>query len=241
MENVLLITGASSDIATELLRRIEKNYDVIFAQYCHTPHALEEIRKVSGNKLHLIQSDFSDSDSVSELVETIAASGYHPSHIVHFPASKIFCERFHKCSWENFECQLQISLQSVVKILGAFLPNMIKAKRGKVIFMLTSDTLNQPPKYQSSYVTVKYALLGLMRALAVEYAEKGIMINGVSPDMVETKFLSELPELMVRQYAQQNPLKRNLTVEDVVPAFEYLLSPAADMVSGQNIGITGGR
>lgn len=68
------------------------------------------------------------------------------------------------------------------------IPNMAKKKYGRIVFMLTSCTINNPPKYQSSYVTVKYALLGLMKALAVEYADRGITVNGVSPDMMETKF-----------------------------------------------------
>ena len=49
---------------------------------------------------------------------------------------------------------------------------------GKVVFMLTSCVLNMPSKYQASYVTAKYALLGLMRSLSVEYADKGIRNAG---------------------------------------------------------------
>ena len=64
------------------------------------------------------------------------------------------------------------------------------------------------------------------------------MVNGVSPDMMETKFLADMPELIIRQYAENSPAGRNLTVEDVIPTFEYLLSDGADMVTGQNIGIS---
>ena len=87
----------------------------------------------------------------------------------------------------------------------------------------------------------KYALLGLMKSLSVEYADKGIMVNGVSPDMIETKFLKDIPDLVIRQNAERSPLKRNLTIEDVVPTFDFLLSDAADTITGQNIGITGGK
>ena len=88
--------------------------------------------------------------------------------------------------------------------------------------------------------TVKYALLGLMRNLASEYAAKGVMVNAVSPDMMETKFLSGLPELILEQNAKKNPLGRNIHVEEVTPTIEYLLSSASDIVTGQNIGVTGG-
>ena len=59
--------------------------------------------------------------------------------------------------------------------------------------MLTSCTTNIPPKYLASYVTSKYALLGLVKALSNEYADKGIRINGISPSMIETKFLENIP------------------------------------------------
>lgn len=106
--------------------------------------------------------------------------------------------------------------------------------------MLTSSTLGIPPKYQAAYVSVKYMLLGLMKSLSAEYADKGITINGISPDMIETKFLTNIPDMVVQKNAQNSPIKRNLTLNDVIPAFEYLLSDAANAVTGQNLGITGG-
>lgn len=125
-------------------------------------------------------------------------------------------------------------------ILQAFIPKMSKQNYGKIVFMLSAYLLGIPPKFQSPYITVKYALLGLMRNLASEYAAKGIMVNAVSPDMMETKFLSELPELIKEQSAKNNPLGRNIFVDEVVPTIEYLLSPGSDVVTGQNIGVTGG-
>lgn len=125
-------------------------------------------------------------------------------------------------------------------ILQDFIPKMSKQRYGKIVFMLSAYVVGIPPKFQSSYITVKYALLGLMRNLASEYASKGVMVNGVSPDMMETKFLSELPDLVKEQSAKHNPLGRNIRVDEVVPTIEYLLSPASDIVTGQNIGVTGG-
>lgn len=66
-----------------------------------------------------------------------------------------------------------------------------------------------------------------------------ITVNGVSPDMMETRFLSEIQELIIKKNAEQNPLGRNMTVKDVIPAIDYLLSDKAEAVTGQNIGITG--
>ncbi len=86
----------------------------------------------------------------------------------------------------------------------------------------------------------EYALLGLMKALSVEYADRGIMVNGISPSMMETKFLKDVPELIVQQAAMNSPFGRNLLVEEIVPAFEFLLSEGGDRITGQNIVISGG-
>ena len=107
--------------------------------------------------------------------------------------------------------------------------------------MLTSCTINIPPKYLASYVTIKYALLGLVKALSAEYCSKGIEINGISPSMINTKFLNNIPELIVNQNAINSPTKKNLDVDDVIPTFEFLLSEKSNGITGQNIAITNGN
>ena len=118
---------------------------------------------------------------------------------------------------------------------------MAKNKYGKILVMLTSCTTNIPPKYLTSYVTSKYALLGLVKSLANEYSDKGIKINGISPSMIETKFLKNIPELLVQQNAMNSPTGSNLCVDDVIPMFEFLLSDKSNSITGQNIAITNGN
>ncbi len=237
---VLLVTGASSDVGSKLIRRIAGNYEIILAHYCHDKDRLEAMRAELGDKLILLRADFTDLQSVAAMVDRIDALGCVPDHIVHLPAQRVRPERFHKTAVEQYTDGFTTAVASIVVILKHFLPKMSKHKYGKVVFMLTSFTLNAPPKYQAPYITAKYALLGLMRDLAREYADKHIMVNGVSPDMMETKFLADTPELVIQQNAANNPMGRNLVVEDVLPTFEYILSDGADLVTGQNIGVTGG-
>jgi 3-oxoacyl-[acyl-carrier protein] reductase len=58
--------------------------------------------------------------------------------------------------------------------------------------------------------------------------------------MIETKFLDNLPHITIAQSADNNPLKRNATVEDIVPIIQFLLSEKADYITGQNIVVSGG-
>lgn len=237
---ILLVTGASSDVGAELIRNAGKNYERIWAHYRSSAVVIEELRKQVGKQVTPIQADFSDLKSTENFIESICVSGDIPDHIVHLPAPKVYCLQFHKHTWEHYQNEIDTSLRSITMILQSFLPKMAKKKYGKIVFMLSAYLLGVPPKFQSPYITVKYALLGLMKTLATEYVAKGISINAVSPDMMETKFLSELPDLIKEQSAKNNPLGRNIYIQEVIPTIEYLLSPGSDVVTGQNIGITGG-
>lgn len=239
---ILLVTGASSDVGAELIRNVGKNYEKVWAHYRSSAAIIEELRKQVGEQVTPVKADFSDLKSTEDFIESIRVSGDIPNHIVHLPAPKVHCLQFHKHTWDSYQLEIDTSLRSITMILQSFIPQMAKKKYGKIVFMLSAYLLGVPPKFQSQYITVKYALFGLMRNLAAEYASKGIMVNGVSPDMMETKFLSELPNLIKEQSAKNNPLGRNIYIQEVIPTIKYLLSSESDAVTGQNIGITwGGR
>ncbi len=117
---------------------------------------------------------------------------------------------------------------------------MAQKKKGKIVFVLSSCTFNIPPGALSHYVTAKFALLGLARSLAAEYGPKHININSVSPSMVETAFLQNIPERMVEIAAAQSPWQRNATPQDVAGVIRFLLSSDADYITGANIPVSGG-
>ncbi len=242
MQNkVLLVTGASSDVGVQLITEVAKNYDYIIAHHVNDNDKLVTLKEKLGDKLVLIYGNFLDEKGTNQFVEEIKNTGKIPTHIVHLPAGKCENIKFGKMSWENFNKDINIALRSLVIILNNFLPIMAQKKEGKVVVMLTSYTLNIPPKFLSSYVTTKYALLGLVKALANEYAGKGITINGVSPSMMETKFLENIPDLIIQQNAINSPTGKNLSVNDVIPMFKFLLSDDANCITGQNMAITNGN
>ncbi len=242
MSRVLLITGASSEIGIQLLRAIYKEYDRIYLQYRTMNSELDAAVNELSTSLDILPlyADFVDENTVYDMIKEINSSGILPNSIVHLPASKAYNKQFHKDIWYNYELGWQISVRSIVLILQEYLPKMAKQHYGRVVFMLTSYTQNNPVKYQAAYTTVKYALLGLMKALSVEYADKGITVNGISPDMMETKFLENLPELIIEQNRVRSPLGRNIYVEEIIPVIQYMLSDLGASMTGQNIGITGG-
>jgi len=94
---------------------------------------------------------------------------------------------------------------------------MAKNKYGKVVFVLRFYTLNAPLKYLTDYIVLKDTVLGFMKSLTVEYADKMLNINTISPSIIEAKFLENMPDLMVQQNIVNRPLKRNANVEDIIP------------------------
>lgn len=238
---VLLVLGGSSDVGVSFIEKSYNEYDKIFAQYHSNNEGLKELQKQVGTKLVLIQADFLSETDVDSMIEFLLKSKEDITHVVHFPAPNIQNIRFRNLSWEIYQKDIDIQVKSIFKVLKIFMAGMSENKYGKVVFMLSSYVTNEPPKYLNHYVTVKYALLGLMKALAAEYAEKKININAVSPDMMETKFLLNIPELIVQANVESNPMKRLASVNDVVPTIQFLLSDEASYITGQNISITGGK
>lgn len=240
-KKILLILGASSDIGINLITNTYLSYDLILAHYCHNNQILLELKEQLGDRLQLIQADFSDETSIKKMVSFIVEQYGHVSHIVHLSSPKVKNIKFKKSSWSSFQYGFDIQIRSIYLILKAFLPDMEKSRYGKVVFLLSSCTINEPPKYWGDYVTTKYSLLGFMKALAAEYASKQININAISPSMIETKFLENIPELMIEENAARSPLKRNAKTTDVVPMIQFLLSDDASYIVGQNIVISGGN
>lgn len=240
-DKILLVTGGSSDVGMALIEKVQDDFDYIIAHRIGDNEKLLSLKEKLGDKLILVKGDFLSEEDTYRFVEEIKSLGKIPTHIVHLPAGRFENIKFTKIGWEKFEKDYHIAFRSLVIILSAFLPMMEKNKFGRIVVMLTSCTLNIPPKYLASYVSSKYALLGLVKALANEYAEKGIRINGVSPSMMDTKFLDSIPDLIVEQNALKSPTGKNLSVEEVVPTFQFLLSDDAQGITGQNLAITNGN
>lgn len=208
-DNILLLTGGTSDVGKKLLERIGKNYKKIWLHYCSSEKASKDLVEWLDGKAQLVKADFLDELEVEKMIMQIMESGAIPDQIVHLSSIKAVNKQFHRCQWEDFKREIDVSVQSIARILKSILPHMSRKKYGSIVFMLSSYTIGIPPKYQSPYIVSKYALLGLMKSISAEYASKNIRINAVSPDMMETKFLSEIPNLIIEQNAANNPLGRN--------------------------------
>ncbi len=242
MNRVLCVSGASSDVGRCLIGMVADNYDKIVCHYRSSTEIIDELRERFGDKIIPIRADFSDEESTCDFVRQVLDMGLAPQHFVHLAAASSSVNvKFAKTDWALFEREINITFRSAVILSQAFAPRMAKQGEGKIVFMLSSQMVWKPAKpYSTAYTCVKHALFGLMESLAAEYASKHVSVNGVSPSMIDTKFL-KVPELVKEMNIQASPWKRLLTPEDVAPTFAFLLSPAADAITGQNIPVMAGN
>jgi 3-oxoacyl-[acyl-carrier protein] reductase len=237
--NIILITGASSDIGLDLIENIEQEA-LILAHYYNSNKSLKALSKKINNQLITIKSDLSDEKQIISMLESLEKKYGIPNKIIHLAAPKFKYVRFKDINLGDFQRELDISLKSLIIILNKLLPKLANKKEGKVVCMLSSSVINIPPKALSQYTIVKYALLGLVKSLASEYADKNIQINAISPSMIETKFLQDLNIKHIELNAFNHPLNRNAITSDITPIIKLLISHDSDYINGVNIPITGG-
>lgn len=240
MPYTYLITGATSDVGAALIRRVFKPGDTVIAQGAGDLARLDELVPLCGDALHRYNVDLTSEAALDAFLREVQANFGCPTHIVHLPALRVINTKFRNFDEQRFLLDFNVQVVSALRICKAFLPGMMKAKLGRVLFMLTDYIIGVPPKNTTAYIVAKNALRGLARSLATEAAPSGVTVNSVAPYMMETKFLSDTPDLVVQASAAANPMGRNARVSDVVPAMAFLLSDEAGFISGAELPVNGG-
>jgi 3-oxoacyl-[acyl-carrier protein] reductase len=118
---------------------------------------------------------------------------------------------------------------------------MKSAGAGAIVNVLSQVTAGAPPMRMADYVSAKYALYGLSKSLAAEWAGDNIRVNMVSPGLIETDLTQHYAERIFKMEASRTPLKRIARPEDVAGAVAYLLSDEAAFITGTNLFVTGGQ
>jgi 2-hydroxycyclohexanecarboxyl-CoA dehydrogenase len=119
------------------------------------------------------------------------------------------------------------------------LPGMIDAGWGRVI-NITSSSVQTGSPMQAHYVSSKGGLVGMTKALALEYAATGVTFNMIPPGFIDTPMLRAAP-IDAEAFAKTLPMKRVGQPEDIAAAAAYLAAEEASYITGQVISTNGGR
>lgn len=237
IKDIILITGGSSSIGQEIIKKISNDKNIILATYNKTDLQFKKSKK---NKIIKFNIDLSNEKQVKLFLKNIFKRKLIPNKFIHIASNPLEMGSFLDFNWKDYEKNFSIQIKSFYLILKYILPTLKKNKFGKILTILSSVTIGQPPAHMSVYVTSKYALLGLLKSLAAEYSKFNICFNSISPGMIKTKFLKNIPSKIIEIDAEKVPFGRNVEIKDIVPLVEFLMSNKSKFVTGVNIPITGG-
>jgi 2-hydroxycyclohexanecarboxyl-CoA dehydrogenase len=153
-------------------------------------------------------------------------------------------KRFANITFEDWQRVVDVNLHGVFHMTQAVLPDMVEAGWGRVVNISSSSTHSGAP-YMSHYVAAKSAVNGLTKSLALEYGPSGITVNAVPPGFIDTPmlrsaeqrgYLGDIDETIAR-----TPVRRIGKPEDIAAACAFLISEEAGYITGQILGVNGGR
>ncbi|MER5195739.1 SDR family NAD(P)-dependent oxidoreductase [Streptomyces sp. NPDC002755] len=148
-------------------------------------------------------------------------------------------EPFTQISEASWDRLIGINLKGPFLVTQELVPDMLEAGWGRIVNISSSSAQTGAPA-MAHYAASKGGVIGLTRALAVEYIDKGITVNHVPPGFIDTPLVRQGP-VDVDAVAATMPMKRAGTPEDVAYAVAYLASPEAGYVTGQTFSVNGGR
>ena len=146
---------------------------------------------------------------------------------------------------------LAVNLSGAYLVTKEIVPDMMEKRAGRVINIASTAGL-VGYAYVSAYVAAKHGVIGLTRALALEFARAGITVNAVCPGYTETPMFEQAVANIVAKtkrsadearatLAASNPQGRVITPLEVADTVLWLASPAARSITGQAIAVAGGE
>lgn len=153
-------------------------------------------------------------------------------------------KKFLDLSFEEWQKVVDVNLNGVFHCTQAVLPDMIEAGWGRIVNISSSSTHSGQP-FMSPYVAAKSAVNGLTKSLALEYGPAGITVNAVPPGFIDTPMLRKAEQRGflgdTEHQIQQTPVRRMGRPEDIAAACAFFISEEAGYITGQILGVNGGR
>jgi 3-oxoacyl-[acyl-carrier protein] reductase len=146
---------------------------------------------------------------------------------------------FRKMERTAWDAVINTNLNSVFDITRRFIDPMAARNWGRIINI--SSIVGRIGNFgQANYAAAKAGLIGLTKALAREYASKGVTVNAIAPGFVRTRMLDGVPEKALKSVLDITPMGRFGDPMEIGASVLYLASPAAGFVTGHVLDVNGG-
>ncbi|HEY1021765.1 MAG TPA: glucose 1-dehydrogenase [Flavisolibacter sp.] len=241
LENkVAIITGASSGIgkaAASLLASEGAKVVIADINEKSGQEAVEEIKK-AGGEAFFVNADSSAAEDNEKLVaKTIAQYGSLDVAVnnagIGGPLGAT--GEYPVDGWQKV---IDINLSGVFYGLRYQIPAMLE--KGGSIINVASILGNAGTRLSPAYVAAKHGVVGLTKAAALEYADKGIRVNSIGPGYIQTPLLSSLDEATMKALVGLHPIGRLGKAEEVAELILWLASSKASFVTGSYYPVDGG-
>jgi NAD(P)-dependent dehydrogenase (short-subunit alcohol dehydrogenase family) len=252
LERGAVVTGANRGIGKAIaLAYLRAGWPVL--ALARTAESLDALRREAGDlasRIKPMACDLSDPKQLDGAVQALADASPVPAVLVNNAGISLSAP-LQKTSTEELQRVLQVNTVAPYLLCRALIPRMAEAGGGRVVNIGSIASL-KGIRYTSAYCASKHALLGLTRALAVEWGKRNVTVNAVCPGWTETDMFSRAVEAVVQKTGRSadeargavlanNPMGRAVLPEEVAALVLYLSSPAAAGLTGAALPVDAGE
>lgn len=237
MNKTVFISGASRGIGAAIAKDLAAaGYD-IWLNYHNSHTEAKEVKidiEKAGSQCTLLPFDVANERAVQETLEPLLAetAPYGFVHNAGF-ARDTLLPMMNRKDWDAV---MNVHLTAFFLLTRLITRAMIPQRAGRII-SLASVSGQTGQAGQVNYAAAKAGIIGGSKSLARELARRNILVNVVSPGLIETDMVQDLPH---EQIMPMIPLARFGTVDEISGVVRFLLSKEASYITGQVIGVNGG-
>ena len=240
MKQIALVTGGTRGIGRAVaLRFAEKGYTVIICGRSLSDEAKETLCRLRAfGDADFFACDVADPAQVKAMAQEVENKWGTPDVLVN-NAGIARQELFSQITDEAWDTMMGVHLNGTFYVTRAFLPGMLRRHNGSVI-NLSSMWGQVGGSCEVAYSAAKAGVIGLTKALAKEAGPSGVRVNCVAPGVIDTAMMADFDEQIKKDLADETPLGRLGTPEDVANAVVFLAGEEASFITGQILAPNGG-